>query len=496
MHGLRAKKVLGITVAAALCASVAAFAACETQAQASDESQAYVVSVEQTENGYSVTYSDGRVEQLTSTAGKDGKDGEDGKDGSDLTIEDIYNTYVAETGSDMTLAQFIEQYLTISADDTGSSQISRSLLSSVSVYAEFVETTVVSGGFPGMGGITTSQIAQSGGSGVIYGIDDDYVYILTNYHVVYDSAADENKNGGSLIGREIYCYLYGSEFSPVLAGYDDEGYYEYDYGDTAISCEYIGGSMQYDLAVLRADKDDVFAINDGVKAVELADGYSVGEEVYAIGNAEAEGITATAGIVSVDSEYINLDIDENGQYESYRSIRFDAAIYHGNSGGGLFNSDGELIGITNAGADSNENICYAIPVSIVKGAADNIIYYATDGDESTEGVYAADSGLTVEGRNAKYSLGSTGIGSITEEIYVTSVESGSAADELGLTEGDRLTSIIINGTAHELSRAFDIDDIMLTVREGDELQFVYMRGGEQATTEKYAAADDQFLRAA
>ena len=272
MHGLRAKKVLGITVAAALCASVAAFAACETQAQAGGENQAYVVSVEQTENGYSVTYSDGRVEQLTSTAGKDGKDGEDGKDGSDLTIEDIYNTYVAETGSDMTLAQFIEQYLTISADDTGSSQISRSLLSSVSVYAEFVETTVVSGGFPGMGGITTSQIAQSGGSGVIYGIDDDYVYILTNYHVVYDSAADENKNGGSLIGREIYCYLYGSEFSPVLAGYDDEGYYEYDYGDTAISCEYIGGSMQYDLAVLRADKDDVFAINDGVKAVELADG--------------------------------------------------------------------------------------------------------------------------------------------------------------------------------------------------------------------------------
>ena len=149
MHGLRAKKVLGITVAAALCASIAAFAACETQAQASDESQAYVVSVEQTENGYSVTYSDGRVEQLTPTAGKDGKDGEDG---SDLTIEDIYNTYVAETGSDMTLAQFIEQYLTISADDTGSSQISRSLLSSVSVYAEFVETTVVSGGFPGSKG--------------------------------------------------------------------------------------------------------------------------------------------------------------------------------------------------------------------------------------------------------------------------------------------------------------------------------------------------------
>lgn len=100
-----------------------------------------------------------------------------------------------------------------------------------------------------------------------------------------------------------------------------------------------------------------------------------------------------------------------------------------NSGGGLFNSDGELIGITNAGADSYENVCCAIPVSVVSGVADNIIYYATDGDESTEGVYAADSGITVEGRNAKYSLDSSGIGSITEEIYVTSVESGSAADD-------------------------------------------------------------------
>lgn len=205
---------------------------------------------------------------------------------------------------------------------------------------------------------------------MIYKIDGDSVYIVTYYHVVYNAAADEDKNGGSKIGCEIYCYLYGSESMPVISGYDDDDYYQYEYGDYAIECEYIGGSQETDIAVLRAEKEAVYAVNDNVRAVTLAEDYHVGESVYAIGNAEGEGITATEGIVSLDNEYIGLDIDENGTDESYRSIRFDTSIYHGNSGGGLFNARGELIGITNAGIDGYESICYAIPVSIAKGAAE------------------------------------------------------------------------------------------------------------------------------
>lgn len=204
----------------------------------------------------------------------------------------------------------------------------------------------------------------------------------------------------------------------------------------------------------------------------------------------------TQGIVSVDSEYISLDIDEDGIYESYRSIRFDAAIYSGNSGGGLFNTQGGLIGITNAVITTSENICYAIPLSIVSGVADNIIYYANDGDDTTQGVYAAQTGLTLEERNAKYSLDSSGYGAIIEDVYITAVESGSLAEDLGLAAGDRPVAVTINGTRHELTRSFELDELLLTARAGDEIVFTYERDGQTAETQSCTLSAEEHLEAA
>ena len=225
MKVLSKRKILCFLFAAALCFSVAFFvSACSGGSKA--EEQPYIVSFVKTgsdgaEDIYTITYSDGTESQFTVTNGTD-----------ELTVSDIWEAYIAETDSTLTLAEFIEQYLDLTTDCSAS--LSQSLLSCVSVYAEFVETqTMGSGGFfpGGMGGISTSQIVQSAGSGVIYKIDGDSVYIVTNYHVVYDSAADEDKNGGSKIGRAIYCYLYGSESTPVIAGYDEDDYYQYEYGD-------------------------------------------------------------------------------------------------------------------------------------------------------------------------------------------------------------------------------------------------------------------------
>ena len=490
MKVLSKRKILCFLFAAALCFSVAFFvSACSGGSKA--EEQPYIVSFVKTgsdgaEDIYTITYSDGTESQFTVTNGTD-----------ELTVSDIWEAYIAETDSTLTLAEFIEQYLDLTTDCSAS--VSQSLLSCVSVYAEFVETqTMGSGGFfpGGMGGISTSQIVQSGGSGVIYKIDGDSVYIVTNYHVVYNAAADENKNGGSKIGgRSIYCYLYGSESTPVIAGYDEDDYYQYEYGDYAIECEYIGGSQASDIAVLRAEKEAVYAVNENVRAVAFAEDYRVGESVYAIGNAEGEGITATEGIVSVDNEYIGLDIDEDGTDESYRSIRFDASIYHGNSGGGLFNAQGELIGITNAGIDGYESICYAIPVSIAEGAAENILYHYTDGDDTTNGVYTVTLGVTVSAKNAKYVLDESGYGKITEEICVETVENGSIAEEMGIAAGDTLTAVIIGGVRHELDRTFDIGDLLLTLRPNDTLQFAYTRNGADGTTERLTLTAEMFAQA-
>ena len=489
MKVLSKRKILCFLFAAALCFSVAFFvSACSGGSKA--EEQPYIVSFVKTgsdgaEDIYTITYSDGTESQFTVTNGTD-----------ELTVSDIWEAYIAETDSTLTLAEFIEQYLDLTTDCSAS--VSQSLLSCVSVYAEFVETqTMGSGGFfpGGMGGISTSQIVQSAGSGVIYKIDGDSVYIVTNYHVVYDSAADEDKNGGSKIGRAIYCYLYGSESTPVIAGYDEDNYYQYEYGDYAIECEYIGGSQASDIAVLRAEKEAVYAVNENVRAVTLAEDYHVGESVYAIGNAEGEGITATEGIVSVDNEYIGLDIDEDGTDESYRSIRFDASIYHGNSGGGLFNAQGELIGITNAGIDGYESICYAIPVSIAEGAAENILYHYTDGDDTTNGVYTVTLGVTVSAENAKYALTETGYGKITEDIYVEAVTDGSIAAQIGLAAGDRLIAVVIDGITYELDRTFDLGDLILTMRPSDMLQFVYERDGAEYTTDEYPLTAEMFAQA-
>lgn len=489
MKALSTRKIIVVVLTAVLCFSLLFFAVgCSGGTQTE---QPYIVSFEktgfdETKDIYTITYSDGTTTQFTVT---------NGADGDDLSIAEIWKAYTAQTDESLSLAEFIEQYLNLTTDY--SAIVSESLFSCVSVYAEFVETQTISGGFfpGGMGGITSSQVVQSGGSGVIYKIDQNSVYILTNYHVVYDSAADEDKNGGSKIGRNIFCYLYGSESTPVLAGYGEDGYYQYEYGDYAINCEYIGGSRESDIAVLRAEKDAIYKINENVRAVTLAKEYHVGESVYAIGNAEGKGISATEGIVSVDNEYISLDIDEDGSDESYRSIRFDASIYHGNSGGGLFNTKGELIGVTNAGMEDNESICYAIPVSIVKGVADNILYYYHDDDADTNGVYKITLGITVSSKNSKYMLDGSGYGKITEEIYVDVVESGSVAEQAGVAVGDRFIAVIIGGERHELERIFNISDLILGLRPSDILQFVYERDGAEATTEKFVLSEEMFVKA-
>ena len=195
---------------------------------------------------YTVHYSDGSTTTFTV---------ENGKDGADLNIEDVYQSYCERYG-EIEFSDFLEKYLDVNAgDNTG--VIQKSLQSAVTVYAEFCVTQ--SSGWPF--GSMLKGLSQSIGSGVIYEIDDSSVYFVTNYHVVYNSSA--NADNGSNIGRRLVVYLYGSEDKDKPAqinGETDElGYPVLDYGAQAITCEFVGGTSSNDLAVLRADKDEVFA---------------------------------------------------------------------------------------------------------------------------------------------------------------------------------------------------------------------------------------------
>ena len=247
-------------------------------------------------------------------------------------------------------------------------------------------------------------------------------------------------------------------------------YLESDYG---IEMELIGAEASADLAVLRVPTASLKAINPDVKAVELADEYHVGETVFAIGNTNDGGISVTEGIVSVDNEYISLDIDT---VRSYRSIRIDAYSNHGNSGGGLFNAAGKLIGINNAGGDfEHEN--YSIPIAIVKGMADNLIHYYEDGNPETKDAYNIKLGITIVEANSKFVLNaSTGFGKIETDVVVTGVSG--IAQGLGLVANDVVDYIKVNGNKFVIDRNFDVGDVLLTVRAGDSIVVGYQRAGD------------------
>ena len=432
-----------------------------------------VVSIERTgtrgqDGVYTITYSDGSTSELVI---------EGGKDGQDVTAADLYQTYLAETGESISYAEFLENYLSFESDDN-SAAIGLSLLSSVKVYSEFIEATRL--GFQ-----TFASTAVYTGGGVIYAMDEEDTYILTNYHVVYNenaAAGNANENGDN-IARRVVCYLYGSESEPVRTNErDEDGYTVIDYGGYAVACDYAGGSAVSDIAVLRADTADVLAVNGQAQAAAVAEGYSVGDTAYTIGNPDGEGISVTQGIVSIADDYISLNID--GTARQYRSIRIDTPLYSGNSGGGLFNTAGELIGIANAGNKQEENINYAVPLPIVTGTADNIIYYYEDGNAATNGVYKIDFADedAILSQNSRYVYdASSGTGEIVEDVVLGAGAVAGVSEELGLQTGDILRALVVGRggetVEYEVGRTYDVSDILFVLRPGDSLSVRYDRGG-------------------
>ncbi len=330
----------------------------------------------------------------------------------------------------------------------------KALLSAVSVKCVFKTTSYGSVYQPGL----TTKEKTSAGSGVIYKLDkyNGDAYVITNYHVVYNHQSN-TENG---ISDDIRVYLYGQE------------------SDTyAIPATYVGGSMNYDLAILKISGSRVLAESNAV-AVTLADSNNVAvlDQAIAVGNPEDLGISATLGYVNVDSEYIQMEGADGATAIQLRVMRMDTAVNSGNSGGGLFNNKGELIGIVNAKLTSSENMSYAIPSNFVKYVAENILHYC-DGTIH-ENVYRCYLGITVSASKL-YTVYDKESGKVLkrEEISVVSIERGSLADGV-LKEGDLINSITVDGTKYDVNRMYIVTDSMLNARVGSVVIVNVTRGGE------------------
>lgn len=374
-------------------------------------------------------YSDGTEQNLGAVVGKDGTDG---------------SISITEGSSSIPAAS------------------SKGLRSAVSIVCNFKATVQVGGWHPG-GSSTTTKEYSSEGSGVIYKMDKNEgdAFIITNYHVVYDVSS--NTEDG--ISDDVSVYLYGSEIE-----------------DKAISATYVGGSLYYDIAVLRVEDSEILKESEACAAdVSDSDEVFVGDTAIAIGNAQGLGISSTSGVVSVDSEYITMTAADEKTAVSFRVMRVDTAINSGNSGGGLYDAEGKLIGIVNAKIvyDGVENIGYAIPSNVVVSIAENIIHYCYGTD--TARVQRALLGITVSAQDSRAVLDSdTGLVRIEETVSVYEISQGYLADGV-LMVGDILVSATVNGVTTELTRQYHVIDMMLDVRAGDVVALDILRDGEEKT---------------
>ena len=249
-----------------------------------------------------------------------------------------------------------------------------------------------------------------------------------------------------------------------------------------LKATYVGGSLTQDLAVLKVEGSDVLK-NSSARGADIGDSdkLSVLDPVIAIGNPEGYGISVTKGIVSVESESLEMVGADGATALDLRVIRVDAAINEGNSGGGLFDENGDLVGIVNAKRTGSEvdNIGYAIPISFAKNFAENIIHYC-DGSTVIHPSRCL-MGITVTAKVLGLRVDET-----TGKLYKVEIveieeftEDSIASDALRV--GDRITSISVDGVRRDVERLYHVIDHMLTARVGSTVILDIIRDGETMT---------------
>ena len=162
-----------------------------------------------------------------------------------------------------------------------------------------------------------------------------------------------------------------------------------------------------------------------------------------------------------------------------RLIRVSAAINSGNSGGGLYDISGRLVGIVNGkiASEDYDNVGFAIPVNIASRLADKII---AECDNSNARVYALKGlttsiGLTVKNGNSNtyYDSNKNGGSWVVKNNVVIDSISGTLALS-GLKVGDIISAISFNDEAvkYELTQDYDFNDILLIAKTSTTTKIV------------------------
>lgn len=285
---------------------------------------------------------------------------------------------------------------------------------------EIATEAVVTGGF------AQQYIQKGAGSGVIISEDG---YIITNYHVI------EGAKSINVTLRD---------------------------GTKSYTAALIGSDEENDIALIKVDASGLSPATFGDSSK-----IAVGDYVVAIGNPLGElGGTVTDGIVSALAREVTVEGN------NMTLLQHNAQISPGNSGGGLFNAKGELIGIVNAkdSATEVEGIAFAIPVNNVLDIINDLKSYGYVTGKIDLGMELTD--ITSQDTAFYYGVNNTG-------CYVLSVTKGSNADAAGFHTGDLI--IKVNGT--EVSKSTDIKSVLKDSKVGDTVKFTVYRSGKTVDLE-------------
>ena len=285
---------------------------------------------------------------------------------------------------------------------------------------------------------SASQKLAGEGSGVIYKIDGDTAYLVTNNHVVENAdslkvkLADGTTEDGELVGRD------------------------------AVS----------DLAVVKISSKNV---KSAIKFAD-SDATKVGSIAIAIGSPLGSKFSnsVTQGIISGQSRIVPMDLDKDGQADIETTlIQTSAAINPGNSGGALLNKDGDLVGI-NSSKFSNvdvEGMGFAIPSKEVQRV---IAQLEKDGKVTRPliGIRQNDlANITSRSKTEILKLKSDQ----TDGVVVTDTVKGSPAETAGLKKYDVITKI----GDKEIKNILELRRELYAYNVGDKVELTVLREGKE-----------------
>lgn len=320
---------------------------------------------------------------------------------------------------------------------------------------ERTDSSAASGTAVSSSGMTTSQVSEMVSPSVVVITTEQVVYSQWSWYG--QNQVESGAGSGVIISSDGYiltCAHVVSGASQITV----------TIGDTDYTATVVGEDDTSDVAVLKIDATGLTPATVGD-----SDSLSVGDSVLAVGNPLGElGGTVTSGIVSALNR--SVTIQGTSSTNTMSLIQMDASVSPGNSGGGLFNMNGELIGLVNAKSSSSdaEGLGFAIPINDAIQVAQDLLENGYVSGRPYMGItYIA---VTDAQTAAQFNVNAYG-------VYVVDVVQGGPADKAGLKVGDRIVSI--DGT--EIAQKDDLGTLMQQHTAGDTLSITVARDGQMQT---------------